>query len=109
MIDNEKKLWAHIRPRLRGRWTRVEVAVPAGLFDALGLYRQQAYWLELKVAPPSFKNLRASQQEFMLALLDHGLPAWSCFWHEGKARFFDGLDFSADVCPVFYAAGASRR
>lgn len=102
-IQTEKQLWQHIAPKLRGRWTRVEVAVPEGLFDALGLYRNQAWWLELKVGRPAFKVLRPSQQDFMLSLLEHGLPAWSCFWHEGKALFFDGVDFRSPRQPPFYS------
>ena len=108
-FKDEKALWEYIRPRLRGRmWSRVETICPDGMFDAHGFFGQSQIWLELKVGKPSIKALRPSQLEFLIELVRHDQPAWTCFGYRGEVLFFAGLDFDAAVVPPFYRPSTAR-
>lgn len=101
-FKDEKALWKYISPRLRGKWSRVEVVTPEGMFDSWGVWRGTQIWMELKVGRPTIAALRPSQHDFLLDLLDHGQPAWTCFGYRGQPLFFKGLDFDTAVTPPFY-------
>lgn len=108
-FKDEKALWEYIRPRLRGRmWSRVETICPDGMFDAHAFFGQSQIWLELKVGKPSIKALRPSQLEFLIELVRHGQPAWTCFGYRGDVLFFAGLDFDTAVVPPFYRPSTAR-
>lgn len=78
--------------------------MPAGIFDALGFLKGQSIYLELKCAKPAFKNLRPSQQQFLIDLDRQGLVGWSCFAHRDQIMFHRGLDFETlYAAPFFYA------
>jgi len=109
LFKDEKALWEYIRPRLRGRmWSRVETICPDGMFDAHAFFGQSQIWLELKVGKPSIKALRPSQLEFLIELVRHDQPAWTCFGYRGDVLFFAGLDFDAAVVPPFYRPSTAR-
>ena len=107
-FKDEKALWEYIRPRLRGRWSRVEAVTPEGMFDSWGLFGRGQIWMELKVGKPTINALRPSQHSFLIELVRHDQPAWTCFGYRGEVLFFEGLDFDTAVVPPFYRPSIAR-
>jgi len=105
---DEKALWDFIRPRLRGKWSRVETVTPEGMFDSWGLYQQSQFWMELKIGKPTINALRPSQHDFLIELIRHGQPAWTCFGYKGEPLFFEGLNFEIAKVPPFYQPSTAR-
>lgn len=102
VFSDEDALWNHIQPHLRGWWRRLEAITPDGLADALGLFDGQTQWCELKVGKPSIKALRPAQRDFGYECMRYGIPIWTCFGYDGKARFFLNFDFRIERVPPFW-------
>lgn len=107
-FKDEKALWNYIRPRLRGKWSRVETVTPEGMLDSWGLYKSSQIWMELKVGKPSISALRPSQHAFLIELLRHRQSAWTCFGYKGEVLFFAGVNFSDAKVPPFYRPDTAR-
>lgn len=104
-LNTEKALWAHLQPRLIGRWYRVEAVTPVGFLDVFGFYRGETHIIELKVGKPDVKALEPGQHDMIMEALKQGGPAWCCFAHRGTVRFFRGLPIGYDSDPPFYRRG----
>lgn len=76
---HEKALWDYLRPRLAGKWERIEVAVgPEGFFDTMGTYNGRLIFVERKIADvPDKKLIEPGQIEFAKWMLSAG---HSCYY-----------------------------
>lgn len=90
-----------IRPRLKGKWWRLEAITPDGLPDTMGLWNLKTWWCELKVGRPGRDALRASQREFAYDCIGQGLPIYTCFGYKGEVLFFMNLNFDDLIVPPF--------
>lgn len=95
-------LWRHLKPRLRGKWWRMEVITPAGIPDLVGLFRGQTYWMEMKIGKPDLKALRAEQRDFGIDCIESGVPFWLCFGHKHSPVFFCGVQTDVPSTPPFW-------
>lgn len=54
---DEARLWTWMRPRMRGKWMRIENSVEEGFFDLMGSVNQKLIFIERKVADTPNKEL----------------------------------------------------
>jgi len=103
---DEEHLWGYLKPRMRGKWWRLEASCPDGLTDSMGLWQGQTHWLEHKIGRPSVQLLRPAQRTFALECRDHGVPWYACFGYRGNAWFYDfnGLLTNTAVTPPFWVS-----
>ena len=99
---DEVQLWEWLKPRLKGKWTRLEVSYPAGLCDSMGLWHGQTIWLEHKVGKPSKTLFKTTQIDFALDCERHHVPWWCCFGYYGRVFFYPSLDLTKSALPPFW-------
>lgn len=54
---SEARLWDFMKPRMRGKWMRIENSVEEGFFDLMGSVNQKLIFIERKVADAPDKDL----------------------------------------------------
>jgi penicillin-binding protein-related factor A (putative recombinase) len=73
-----------------------------GLFDVIGFYKGETIIVELKVGKPNINKLRSAQRDVLYEALRQGGPAYCCFAHNGKVKWFRGLPLGDPIDPPFY-------
>jgi len=104
-FKDEKQLWKWMKPRLQGRWERLEAIFPVGMPDAFGTFDDMLHFVELKVGRPTLTTLRPEQREF-IRWQDNGPKETitPCFVAFGDPHLKDVtfLRWGAPVRPLFW-------
>jgi len=85
---DEGALWDYMRPRMLGRWERVEVIHPEGMPDIFGTHGGYSHWIERKVG--SSYSVRKMMEP-------------------GQIEFFDWLDKSTDDVGLWVVVGGDNN
>lgn len=97
---DEAQLWTWMRPKMKGKWERVECIMPEGVPDVMGTCDGDLVWIERKIGLPNRKAMEPGQIaffEWMEGCL-YGPQCWVA-WGDPKSklvRFTLGLVF--DYC-----------
>jgi hypothetical protein len=105
---DEAKLWDYMRPKMRGKWERVELAIgPEGFFDLMGSFEKKLIFVERKISDaPNRSLVEPGQFTFAEWMMSCG---HECFFVWGgrtskNVLFTKGLDFTlSGLCrPPFW-------
>lgn len=95
---DEGALWDYMRPKMRGKWERVELAVgPEGFFDLMGSFEKKLIFIERKISDAPNRRLVEPGQitfaDWMMSCSHRCYFVWG--GRTSKAVLFtEGLDFT---------------
>lgn len=104
---DEAALWTYMRPRILGKWMRVENSVEEGFFDLFGSYKGKLRFVERKISDAPNRNLlEPGQHDFAKWMMQCGHEVYFV-WGGRTTRnviFTRGLEFGPEaVCkPDFW-------
>lgn len=104
---SEADLWTYMRPRIKGKWMRMENSVEEGFYDLFGSYEKRLIFVERKISDaPNRSLVEPGQIEFAKWMLQCGHDCY-LVWGGRSSRnvlWTYGLDFSpAGLCrPEFW-------
>lgn len=93
---SEADLWTAMRPKMLGKWMRVENVVEEGFFDLMGSYRSRLVFVERKISDaPNRELVEPGQIEFCKWMQQCG---HDCYFVWGgrtskNVLWTEGLDF----------------
>lgn len=74
---DEAELWTWMRPKMIGKWERVECFFPEGFFDVMGSYQKKLIFIERKISDkPDRKLIEPGQITFAKWMMSCGHECW---------------------------------
>lgn len=96
MFDNTASVWKFARPRLAGRWWRVEVVTPDGFPDVVGVRRGKVHFIEIKA---NGDTMRPSQIIFLGDCIADGASVFILAARGARLAWFQDVECAREITP----------